>query len=272
MQTSRKLAWQSQVIVFLVLAGSGAYVAYRLAYLTSLEPLLWGIATGVILAAAVYLLRSATVGAALLGGFLILSYSLIPGGPHSPVFVLLATLALTLGASRIGREKKGARESSEEKQGRVASQVAANLGVGALAGFYGGVNGASAVQMLLVAALAEATADTLASEIGQLATAPPRMLLTGAEAVPGTDGAISVLGTAAGIVGAFAICCVGQWAFAFSLNAMLAAWVAAIIGVFVDSALGQTFERRGLLNNDAVNFSSTLSASIAVWIFSNFLP
>jgi uncharacterized membrane protein len=35
----------------------------------------------------------------------------------------------------------------------------------------------------------------------------------------------------------------------------------AIAGLFVDSLLGATAERRGWLNNDGVNFLSTLAAS-----------
>jgi uncharacterized membrane protein len=36
----------------------------------------------------------------------------------------------------------------------------------------------------------------------------------------------------------------------------------AIAGFFVDSLLGATVERRGWINNDAVNFLSTLAAAL----------
>jgi uncharacterized membrane protein len=40
-----------------------------------------------------------------------------------------------------------------------------------------------------------------------------------------------------------------------------------ILGLFADSYLGAVFERRGWLNNDAVNFLSTLVAAIAAdWL------
>jgi uncharacterized membrane protein len=35
-----------------------------------------------------------------------------------------------------------------------------------------------------------------------------------------------------------------------------------VSGLFVDSLLGATIERRGWLNNDAVNFLSTLAAAL----------
>jgi uncharacterized membrane protein len=41
-----------------------------------------------------------------------------------------------------------------------------------------------------------------------------------------------------------------------------AAALGAVGGLFVDSLLGATIERRGWLNNDAVNFLSTLAAAL----------
>jgi uncharacterized membrane protein len=42
----------------------------------------------------------------------------------------------------------------------------------------------------------------------------------------------------------------------------MAAGSAAVSGLFVDSLLGATVERSGWLSNDAVNFLSTLAASL----------
>lgn len=38
-------------------------------------------------------------------------------------------------------------------------------------------------------------------------------------------------------------------------------WVAGVFGLFFDSLLGATLERRGWINNDTVNFLSTASAA-----------
>ena len=38
-------------------------------------------------------------------------------------------------------------------------------------------------------------------------------------------------------------------------------WGAGVFGLFFDSLLGATLERRGWINNDAVNFLSTASAA-----------
>jgi uncharacterized membrane protein len=38
-------------------------------------------------------------------------------------------------------------------------------------------------------------------------------------------------------------------------------WAGGVFGLFFDSLLGATLERRGWLNNDGVNFLSTVSAA-----------
>ena len=55
---------------------------------------------------------------------------------------------------------------------------------------------------MVIAALAEATADTLASELGEVLGGPPLLLTTLRRVAPGTDGAISLAGTVAGTGGA----------------------------------------------------------------------
>jgi uncharacterized membrane protein len=42
--------------------------------------------------------------------------------------------------------------------------------------------------------------------------------------------------------------------------------LAAILGLLVDSLLGAIFERRGWLNNDGVNFLSTLVSALGVYV------
>lgn len=42
----------------------------------------------------------------------------------------------------------------------------------------------------------------------------------------------------------------------------LLGWAGGVFGLFFDSLLGATLERQGWLNNDAVNFLSTLSAAV----------
>jgi uncharacterized membrane protein len=54
---------------------------------------------------------------------------------------------------------------------------------------------------------------------------------------------------------------VAALALGLSPGKAFCAGLGAIAGLFVDSLLGATAERRGWLNNDGVNFLSTLAAS-----------
>jgi uncharacterized protein (TIGR00297 family) len=152
---------------------------------------------------------------------------------------------------------------AEDKRGRNAAQVAANLGVA-------GLGAATALSfplrgplfaVMVTAALAEATADTLASEVGEVLGGPPLLVTTLRRVAPGTDGAFSLAGTLAATGGAVLVVLVAVFALRLSPGSALCAGLAAIAGLFVDSLLGATAERRGCLNNDAVNFLSTLAAS-----------
>jgi uncharacterized protein (TIGR00297 family) len=121
-----------------------------------------------------------------------------------------------------------------------------------------------------IAALGEATADTLSSELGQVLGGEPRLLTTLRRVPTGTDGAISLNGTLAGAAGAAIVTGVAAFIFRFTLRESAIAFTGAIAGLFADSLLGATLERRGWLNNDAVNALSTLAAALlAAWAGSN---
>ena len=175
---------------------------------------------------------------------------------------MLALFLLTWAATRFGRSKKQRLGVAEDKRGRNAAQVAANLGAAGL----GSGRSPSAhplprtrlYAVVVVAALAEATADTLASELGEVLGGPPFMVTNLRRVAPGTDGAISLAGTVAGTGGAALVVLVAVSALGLSLGKAVCAGLGAIGGLFIDSLLGATAERRGWLNNDAVNFLSTL--------------
>lgn len=127
----------------------------------------------------------------------------------------------------------------------------------------------------MLAALAEATADTVSSEIGQAFGGKPFMLTTLRRVPPGTDGAISLTGTLAGIAAAAIIAATGAPALGMSPAACAIAFAAGVAGLFFDSLLGATVERKGWINNDLVNFSSTAFAAavalLAIRISQNYL-
>ena len=233
-------------------------------------------------AATVKLLRAATLTAALCGGLVCLLIAFYTGSPrlnpmHSGLSPLIELFVLTFAATRAGRARKQRAHLAESRRGRTAAQVLANLGA---AGLLSSAAGAWLVQtagaltgrflfipptisVVVVAALAEATADTVSSEIGQAFGGPPVMLTTFKRVLPGTDGAVTLLGTAAGIVSAALIAAMGIWALRLSPAFALIALAAGTAGLFFDSLLGATAERRGWLGNDLVNFFSTCFAALA---------
>lgn len=266
------MRWQSQLVllatiplvgVWVTLAAGDAWRAH--------DPALWqalGLSLG--FAALVYLLRAATLGAAITGALITAALCLQTPGWHTALWPLLALFVLTFGATKFGRRRKEALGTAEGKRGRTASQVAANLGVAALCGIpISAIHVASpttfplqAALVAMLAALAEATADTLSSELGQVLGGMPRLLTTLRPVPAGTDGAISLAGTAAGCLGAAAVVLVAVAALPMARNEALLALAAAIAGLFVDSLLGALPERMGWLNNDAVNALSTLAAAL----------
>jgi len=121
----------------------------------------------------------------------------------------------------------------------------------------------------MVAAFSEAAADTVSSELGQIQKYA-RMIITW-EAVPsGTNGGISPLGTIAGVLGALVVAGTCFLVRLVPLQGVLIAIAAATLGMLTDSLLGACFERRGALNNDAVNFLGTLTAAALAILYASF--
>ena len=88
------------------------------------------------------------------------------------------------------------------------------------------------------------------------------MITTLRRVAPGSDGAVSLAGTVAGTSGALLVALAAMPALGLSIRSALGAVLGAIGGLFFDSLLGATAERRGWLNNDAVNFLSTIAAAV----------
>ena len=114
-----------------------------------------------------------------------------------------------------------------------------------------------------IGAIATATADTLASEIGVL-DSHPRLISNFQKVDPGTNGAISVLGTLSGIGGAAII---GIAAFLLGIvanpfSAILVSVISGTVGCFADSILGALLENNGFLTNEHVNLIATIVGAI----------
>jgi uncharacterized protein (TIGR00297 family) len=275
-----KLLWQSKTILLLVFPFVGADIVLETRWWVRQMPAvaLWTLGLSTLLGLVAYKVRSATAGAAL-GGMAIaasLMFATVtfPYVPWKTALVpVVVVLGLTSLATRLGRKKKEMLGTAESKRGRDASQVAANLGFAAIIsnplmqswliehGWVHNRIAPVAVFAMGLAALAEAAADTVSSELGQVLSRHPRMLTTFRKAEPGTDGAVSLGGTAMGIIAAGAVAAAGSWALDGGMPLLMVSWAGGVFGLFFDSLLGALVELRGWLNNDAVNFLSTVSAA-----------
>jgi uncharacterized protein (TIGR00297 family) len=263
-RNDNKLRWQSWLVLAAV-APWCALAALQSPWNRSTQTGL-GISLG--LGLLVWLARAATPLAALTGAVITAVLSLAPLSSssvfQSALAPLLALFVLTFSATKFGRRKKEQLGVAEDKHGRNAAQVAANLGVAGMAA-------AAALSLpslgpwcavAVTAALAEASADTLASELGEVLGGQPFMVTTFRRVPAGSDGAVSLAGTLAGTCAAVVVVLVAVVALGLSPGTAVCAGLGAIAGLFVDSLLGATAERRGWLNNDAVNFFSTLAAAV----------
>ncbi len=276
------MAWQSKLVLLLVLPFAAAYVVLQTRWwsMQAAPVAIWTLGLSLILALVVLKVRAATPGGAF-AGFAItasLMYSTVTF-PYLPwETALVPTLAVSLLAflaTRLGRQKKERLGIAEKRHGRTAAQVAANLGVAMIASssfvqtwlintaMFGPQNGIALPPVFapVLAALAEAAADTVSSEVGQVLGGQPRMITTFRKTDPGTDGAISLIGTLAGMVAAAIVAGVGTMALRGDLRMFWISTAGGVFGLFFDSLLGALLERRRWLNNDAVNFLSTASAA-----------
>ncbi|RXA21907.1 TIGR00297 family protein [Methanosarcina sp. MSH10X1] len=111
--------------------------------------------------------------------------------------------------------------------------------------------------------VATATGDTLASEIGTTAKGRPRMITTLKLSEPGADGAVSMLGEFAAILGS-AVIGILAYLLGISDNLILTVLITTAGGFFgtnIDSLLGATLQKRGVLSNSGVNFAATFAGA-----------
>jgi uncharacterized protein (TIGR00297 family) len=214
-------------------------------------------------AAAARLLRGVTTAGGVAGGAVCFLLMLAAGWGG---FAALCTVfVMTWAATRVGYRSKQQIGSAERRSGRNAGQVWANLGVPASAALLYIWLRDPRLLLAMSAALSEVAADTLSSEIGTFLGGTPRLVTTWEAVAPGTDGAITGLGTLVALFAAVVVAsvCAGTRVFAFRVLPVCAA--AAMAGTLIDSVLGATLERKRILRNNGVNFLSTLAAAILAW-------
>lgn len=209
--------------------------------------------------------RGVTSSGAATGALICLA--LILGVGWGGLGALAAVFVLTWAATRLGYSRKASLGTAEPRRGRNAWQVLANLGIAAAASVLYAFFQDARLLIAVGAALSEAAADTVSSEIGQALGGTPRLVTDWRPVPAGSNGAITGIGTVAGIAAAVAIsatCAVGgllRGGRAFALCTF-----AAVAGMLFDSLLGATIEGKAGVGNNLVNFFSTLVAAFAAWL------
>jgi uncharacterized protein (TIGR00297 family) len=157
--------------------------------------------------------------------------------------LLVAFFVASSALSRLGARRKEERSGSIVAKGgaRDARQVLANGGLFALAALLSMVAPWPGWTVAGAGALAAATSDTWATEIGTLAGGTPRSLTTGLAVPAGTSGGITLVGTLAALSGA---AFVAALAWAFRWPAAAAVLLGGLAGSTADSLLGATIQAR----------------------------
>ena len=188
------------------------------------------------------------------------------GGPGAWTLLLVTFLAASI-TSRVGLARKQRLGIAEERGGRRgAGNAIANCGVAAVAAVAAVTTPyASASLVALVAALTAGGSDTVASEIGKARGRSTFLVTTFRRVQPGTPGAMSLEGTAAGLAAALALAAIGAALGLIPASAIPAIVAGATAGALIESALGATLEGPGILNNDMLNFINTaIAAAVAL--------
>lgn len=287
-----KLFWQSKLVLLAVLPVAGADLVLQGHWYAEQIPAVALAALGLsaLLGLLTWKLRAATTRASVAGAAitasLIFSTSMPPYQPWRTALLPVLAVALVAHlATRLGRRRKEQLGLSEGRHGRTTAQICANLGLAMLAATpvlqsllldSGWFTRATFIPMPLfavpLAALAEAAADTVSSELGQVFGGRPRLITTLRAVEPGRDGAISLTGTLAGIVAAGIVAALGAWAVQGDLFLFAIAVGGGVFGLLFDSVLGATLEELKWLNNDAVNFLSTAAAAAFALAMLALLP
>ena len=130
-----------------------------------------------------------------------------------------------------------------------------------------------------VAAIAVATADTWATELGSRNPGSTYLITNFSSVAPGTNGGISLKGTAAALAGSLCIAAGALYVFSLHLPIFLSIFLAGFLGCLIDSYFGAIFQRNnrsvplpfgnaaiGITNNSVNMISTGIGALLAIII------
>jgi len=217
-----------------------------------IDPIWIGVNT--VLAIAGYFAKSVDVSGAV-GGWILGTILIVFGDWHLYV-VLLAFFVIGTAATKLGYRRKAKLGLAQEKGGRRGfSHAFSNVGMASMLAIVSAMSPNSyRFWLAAAAALATATADTTASEVGQLIGRRTFLPLTLRRVPVGTEGAISIEGTLAGIIAGFIVALIATQ----NVRLIALMTVSAFAGSYVESLAGSWNRNRALpVPNGALNFFNT---------------
>ena len=119
----------------------------------------------------------------------------------------------------------------------------------------------------LLGAMATASADTFATEVGQAHEKNPRLITTLKRVKVGRSGAISIYGLTAALIGASIISIIPPF-FGKSWAILPIGTLAGFLGCLVDSFIGATIERKKL-DKHVTNFIATTCGGLVAILLGN---
>ncbi|MEA2559511.1 MAG: hypothetical protein QOH06_1015 [Acidobacteriota bacterium] len=183
--------------------------------------------------------------------------------------LLLAFFVIGSGGTKFGYKTKAAHKIAQEGGGRRGARHAlANAGVATACAVFAAVTDHPILFGLAFAgAFATAAADTASSEIGQVIGRRTFLLTTFRPVPRGTEGAVSLEGTLAGVIASLVIAALGASVGLYPWIGVLPIVLAAFVGTTFESLVGAALEKRQLLDNEALNFLNTLVGALVAAAF-----
>jgi uncharacterized protein (TIGR00297 family) len=210
-----------------------------------------------------YATRTVTLPGAVAGA-LIGTTIFVTAGWQGWLLLLVCFLCAAV-TSRMGLRRKTLLGIAEERGGsRGPGNAIANTGVATIAAVLAALSyGHDTGLLAMTAALIAGASDTIASEIGKAWGSRTWSLVPPGLVRAGTSGAMSLEGTAAGLVGAAALAVLAASLHLVPAASLLPIVAGSTIGALVESLLAASLEAPGILNNDALNFINTAVAAYA---------
>ncbi len=206
-------------------------------------------------------------------------------------FFVLSSLLSKLGQEKHSQASENNWNNHQKSSRRDILQVLANgiiATIIAIIAFYSGDNW---LYLAFLGAIAAATADTWATEIGYFSKRLPRDIISFKQVEKGTSGGVSILGTLGTLLGGLLIGLTGMF-FGITIGQLLIVVMSGLVGSMIDSIIGGTFQSRyqcsvchkstekhthcgeptnhiqgiRLIDNDMVNLVCTFTGALVVFL------